>query len=93
MTYHRPPRRLRVDKRPGNYYVSVVDGQRVGLLLGPFKRHRQALRFVRAARAAACNADPKAWFYSYGTVRVVTDKPRTGVLNAAVGVRPYRKSA
>ena len=35
----------------GNYYVSVVDGSRVGLLAGPFPLHRIALEWVDRAKA------------------------------------------
>ena len=73
------------DSTPGNYYVSCVDGGRVGLLLGPFvDDHRAALSAVEAVREAAYAADPRSWFYSFGTVRVDTDRP--GVLN---GVLPH----
>jgi hypothetical protein len=52
------PRRLRVDRRPGYQCGSVGDGRRVGLLLGPFRRHRQALRFARVALQEAERRDP-----------------------------------
>lgn len=84
---YRLPRRLRVDRRPGAYYVSMVDGPRVGLLLGPFRLHRQALRFVRAARQEANRRDPWAVFYGFGTLRLESGA-RTGSLNAALGIVP-----
>lgn len=59
-----------VDERPGNYYVSVIDGNRYGLLLGPFPTHRQALDMVEAVRKKAEEIDPRAVFYAFGTCRV-----------------------
>lgn len=74
------------DTLEGNYYVSVRDGGRVGLLVGPFSNdHSAALRFVDAARDAAFRVDPKAWFYACGTARMPRDFDRPGVLNADVG--------
>ena len=43
---------------PGNYYVSVVDSGRTGLLLGPFTQHVTALGWVDACRAHAEQVDP-----------------------------------
>jgi len=58
------------DNKPGAYYVSVVDGPRVGRLLGPFiNNHAGALTMVEAARKKAEECDPRAVFYAYGTIR------------------------
>jgi hypothetical protein len=67
-----------------NYYVSVVDGldrRRIGLLLGPFKRHDEALKKVEAVRRKAEELDPKAVFYSFGTVAMRPEYTKPGVLN------------
>ena len=48
------------DPEPGNYYVSVPDDSRqprLGLLLGPFTRHAEALANVGRARIKACKCD------------------------------------
>jgi len=58
------------DSRPGHYYVSVVrSGTDWRPLLGPFEQHAAALARVDKARAKALELDPKAPWYSYGTVR------------------------
>lgn len=68
------------DDRPGAYYVSVVDGDHFGLLLGPFATHREALAHVDAATDEANRIDPKAAWYSFGTCRL--ERPvGPGILN------------
>lgn len=62
------------DTKPGFYYVTVMDGRRVGALLGPFVNdHAGALAKVDAARAKANELDPRAAFYAFGTTRSDTD--------------------
>lgn len=80
------PRRLKVDPRPGNYYVCAVDAGRVAFVAGPFRYHRQARRFYRKAKAAALAADPWAWFYQWGTCRTEHGRVR-GALNESLGIR------
>lgn len=63
-----------------HFYVSVVDGKRVGLLAGPFPTHKQALDLVDEARELAEEADPFACFYAFGTLSLATGK-RQGVFN------------
>lgn len=53
----------------GGFYVTVVDGPRVGFLLGPYDAHEEALANVARGRALANDADPRAAFYGFGTVR------------------------
>lgn len=76
------------DSKPGNYYVSVVDGARVGRLVGPFENdHAGALAMVDKARAKAQELDPRACWYAFGTVRVDLDvPPKAGVLNSYFGM-------
>ena len=50
-----------------DFYVSVVDGPDYRLLLGPFDDHETSLGYVETARKRACEVDPKAWFYAFGT--------------------------
>lgn len=80
------PRRLKVDPRPGHYYVCAVDAGRVALVAGPFRYHRQARRFYRKAKDAALHADLWALFYRWGTCRTEHGR-KAGVLNEQLGIR------
>lgn len=59
------------DTREGLYYVTVRrDDGEFRLLRGPFLNdHAGALAAVDEARRRACELDPKAHWYSYGTAR------------------------
>lgn len=73
------------DTRPGAYYVSVIDGPRCALLVGPFiNDHGRALAIVDAVRLKACDLDARGVFYAYGTCRLPLDGAtlRPGSLNA-----------
>jgi len=53
---------------PGHtFFVSVADGERRALLLGPYGTHREASRHVRRARKLACGRDPRSHWYAFGT--------------------------
>lgn len=69
------------DPTPGNYYVSVVDGPRTCILLGPFREHVLALAKVDACRARAVAVNDWAWFYSYGTCKMPEDYTKPGLFN------------
>lgn len=58
------------------YYVSVIDGPRKGLLLGPYDTHEAALQNVDHGKNLAYESDnySRSWFYAYGTCRVESDK-------------------
>lgn len=60
------------DSKPGSYYVSVrKDNGDWRPLLGPFvDNHAAALAWVDKAQAKALDMDPRASWYSYGTVRL-----------------------
>jgi len=62
------------------FYVSVIDGPRYGLLLGPFAQHEQALALVEAVSKKANELDPRAWFYAFGTCKAQGTEP--GRLNS-----------
>jgi len=49
------------------YYTSVIDGDRKGLLTGPFATHAEALADVPRAKQLAEKADRWAAFYAFGT--------------------------
>ena len=70
------------NSEPGNYYVSVVDGNRFGLLLGPFNSHQEALNMVQKAKNKAYELNPaEAAFAGFGTLRI-EDYNRPGKLNS-----------
>jgi hypothetical protein len=72
------------DNKPGNYYVSVMrDGASWRPLLGPFENdHAAALGWVDAVRKKAEDLDPRACWYSFGTVRLEPDAAApAGMLN------------
>jgi hypothetical protein len=74
------------DTKPGNYYVSVRrDDGDFRCLVGPFRDdHGAALALVDKARKIAEDFDPKAIWYSYGTLRTEYDYDKPGILNAQV---------
>ena len=60
---------------PGaNYYVSVQDGKKTGLLSGPYKTHAEAVAKVNEVKEKALEVDSGAAFYSFGTVATKTSK-------------------
>lgn len=77
------------DPRPGLYYVSVVDGGRYALALGPFDTHAEALARVDDVRDYCHDYDGKtrSWFWGYGTCRIEPsdDEPKRGTLNVQFG--------
>lgn len=58
------------DTAPGPYYVSAVDAGRTFLMAGPYDFHGSALADVDRALRIANERDGRAWFMSWGTVRV-----------------------
>ena len=78
-----------VDTRPGDYYVSVIDGTRYALLAGPFTTHQEALNMVERTKDLAQTLDSRAVFYGFGTCRTDTrieGVPRLSILNAQLGL-------
>lgn len=72
------------DPRPGNYYVSAVDGPNYYLMLGPFPNdHAAALARVDEVRAFTKDKDTsgRAHFMGFGTVRMAETVTRPGNLN------------
>ena len=55
------------EKTGRQFYVSVIDGRRKGILLGPYKTHAEARENVSRGRELAEKAEPGACFYSFGT--------------------------
>jgi len=56
-----------------NFYVSVKDGKRFGILLGPYVTHEEAKSNVARAKKLADGADPFACFYGFGTCSLPND--------------------
>lgn len=67
------------------FYVTCLNGPRVGWLLGPFRTHVEAIAVVGEARRLACELDPWAWFYTFGTARREPGNI-VGVLNKDFGI-------
>lgn len=72
------------DLTPGNYYVSVKDDGKAGLVVGPFDNHKDALLKVSETRRLAGEHNPRAVWWSFGTCRAATREP--GKWNAALGL-------
>ena len=56
------------------FYVTVVDGARVGFLLGPYRNHQDAFDNVDRGRDLANETDPRAAFYSFGTSSIKRER-------------------
>ena len=66
------------------FYVSVVDGTRYGLLLGPYSDHAGALANVQRGKHLAEAANDRAFWYAYGTCSLKPGHPlydQPGLLN------------
>lgn len=51
------------------YYVDVIDGKRVAYLLGPFKKHEDALNWVDPVRNYTNEQWLESHFYAFGTCK------------------------
>jgi hypothetical protein len=68
-------------------YVTVEDGDRFGVLVGPFETPAQAEPWVPAARAAAAGIDPDTNRYGFG-ISLLRGESSPGRLNRRVGYAP-----
>lgn len=75
------------DTKPGDYFVSAIDGERLALVSGPYPTHQAALDDVEVCRAKAEETDPRAHFYAFGTVRTKPSSGRVGFLQM-IGAHP-----
>jgi hypothetical protein len=72
------------------FYVTILDGPRVSLALGPFKRHEDALGRVARVREFVQARDVRAAFYAFGTSKWTGEgSPPAGKLNGH-GLGPSR---
>lgn len=68
------------------FYVSVIDGGRKALALGPFATHAEALDRVEDVHEFCLGRWPdEAHWWAYGTARVRVGRP-AGKLNAQLGI-------
>jgi hypothetical protein len=86
-----PPAAPDTPAKAVGFYVSVIDGSRSGMLLGPYPSQPEASNHVDRARRAADKIDPWAGFYGFGTAKL-TMKPGyelpEGKLNSRIGLHP-----
>lgn len=61
------------DRRPGYYYVSVMDGKKRFFVRGPFETHIEAMRAVEPTKARMEELDPSAFWMTWGTARAETN--------------------
>lgn len=72
---------LKISKR---FYVSVLDGSRHVLALGPFDTHAEALDRVGDVEVYVRERDARAPWYAFGTCGVDAERHPRGKLNAAL---------
>lgn len=70
--------------RPHRFYVTVVKGERVGRLAGPFRSYLEAEAHLPAVRREADRIDPWAHSYGFGVSKWADDAP--GSLNGRLGL-------
>lgn len=71
---------IEVDQRPGDYFVSAVDGDQFALASGPYPNHAAALADLEAVKRQAIDLNPGGWFYQWGTCRLETGSGKLGAL-------------
>jgi hypothetical protein len=62
----------------GRYFVTAVDGGSTHYMAGPYTEHGAALADVDRALKITDKHDGRAWFMSWGTVRITDDSYRPG---------------
>ena len=66
----------------GAYYVTAIDAGSTYYMAGPYRTHVEALALVNTVRDIADKHDGRAWFMSWGTVRLQS-AIRQGSMNRA----------
>lgn len=69
------------------FYVSVMNGSRRGLLLGPFETHDEALEQVERVRQFVVERKPEAHFYGFGTASAPRRAGIVGRLNEHIEMK------
>lgn len=69
-----------IDDRPGDYFISAIDGDQFAFASGPYASHSAALAELESVKRQTCQLDPGAWFYAFGTCRLEPGSDRRGVL-------------
>jgi hypothetical protein len=64
----------------GRYFVTAVDAGKTHFMAGPYTEHSAALADVQKALKIADKHDGRAWFMSWGTVRLTDDSYRVGMV-------------
>ena len=79
-----PKRQHQMPLSPTNhaFYVSVIDGKRKGILLGPYADHKTALQNVERGQHLAEESNVRAAFMDFGTCSAPRDKPLKTVFGA-----------
>lgn len=49
------------------FYVTAKDTSRLFFMVGPFKEHKEALKWVDLAMQHAAEIDPRSWWMEWGT--------------------------
>ena len=64
----------------GRYFVTAIDAGKTYYMAGPYANHADALMDVDIALRIADKNDGRAWFMSWGTVRITDDAYRPGMV-------------
>ena len=75
------------------YYVTMIRGDRVARLAGPFDTHEEALAHVDQARKVANEVDPRSHWDAFGTSGIESDNHAPGVLNKDLGIGEHAPKA
>lgn len=65
----------------GNYYVSCVDSGDSWIMAGPYPTHSAARADKDRVLKIADSIDGRAWFMSWGVVRMANDYTEPGKMN------------
>lgn len=57
------------------FYVTMLRGDKVAWLLGPYPSREEAEGYVSEAARRASDIDPWAWFDAFGVTRVEREGP------------------
>jgi hypothetical protein len=75
------------------FYVTMVRGDRVARLAGPFDTKAEADAMVSRAQQAANDADPRSAFDAFGVSAVTSTDHKPGTLNERLGIGSTKEPA